>query len=61
MKNMLSDQLVKPRIVKPTLRTCSFFNYRSNVSSKYDTLLLQTNVKLVLRCMKNIKSPLNAE
>ena len=54
MKNMPTD---RPPC-KATPRTCSFFNCRLSVSCKYDTLLMQANLKLVLRCMKIMKSPL---
>ena len=55
MKKMPSDHFVK---VTPRRR--SLFNFRLNVSGKYDTLPMQTNLKFVLHCMKNMKSPLNA-
>ena len=55
MKNVPSDNLSRP-----TPRTCSFFNCRLNMSFKYDALLMQANLKLVLRYMKNAKWLLNA-
>ena len=54
MKKMPSDYLIKG-----TPRRRSLFNFRLNVSGKYDTLPMQTNLKFVLRCMKNMKSTLN--
>ena len=44
--------------IRPIPGTCSFFECRLNVSCKYDTLLMQINLNLVLRCTKNMKSPL---
>ena len=55
MKNVPSDNFSRP-----TPRTCSFFNCRLNMSCKYDALLMQANLKLVLRYMKNAKWLLNA-
>ena len=46
-------------LARPTRRACPFSNCRLNVSCNYD-ILKHTNLKLVLRCVKNIKSPLNA-
>ena len=51
MKNIPSE-----RLVGPAPRTYSFFNCKLNVSCKYDTLIMQTNLKLVLCCMNNMKS-----
>ena len=54
MKSTPSDHLARP-----TRRACPFSNCRLNVSCNYD-ILKHTNLKLVFRCVKNIKSPLNA-
>ena len=54
MKNIASE-----RLAGPSPRSCSFFNCRLNVSCNYDTLLMQTNLKLVLCYMKNMKSLLD--
>ena len=54
MKNMPSE-----RLVGPTPQTCSFFNCRLNVSCNYDALRMQTNLKLVLCCIQNMKTLLD--
>ena len=41
-------------------KTCFEIRPFALLPAKYETLLMQTNVKLMLHYMKNTKSPLNA-